>query len=163
MPAAAPNTRSSTFQCTLPSSTPTPTLTHAEAQSSCWDKIPKKLCCWLTKIQIKVISVLCEATITIKTSISLSLRLNRVAIYLLDILKGKEVRPAIMPRYQVYTRPDLRNRDRYLRKTTQNKEKLGEDTQRGLFWLLTCSLTLRVIKSLRNFQGAVCSLQELEG
>lgn len=68
-----------------------------------------------------------------------------------------------MPRYQVYTRPDLRNWDRYLRKMTQNKERLGEEAQRGLLWLLTCSLTLRVIKTLRNFQGAVCSLQELEG
>ena len=37
-----------------------------------------------------------------------------------------------MPRYQVYTRPDLRNWDRYLRKMTQNKERLGEEAQRGL-------------------------------
>ena len=49
------------------------TDTHTEAQSSCWNKMPKKLCCWLTKIQTKVISVLCEPPITSKTSISLSL------------------------------------------------------------------------------------------
>lgn len=95
-------------------------------------------------------------------TLSFSIGLNRVTIiYLLYFLKVKEVLLAIMPK----TLGINQNRPQKLgyvfildlKKTTQNRERLGKRPDRVVLFS-THFLTSLVIKNLRNFQRVLCLL-----